>query len=60
MAKENVKQEPRYVRLDYATQTDTVMQDTQQKDEKGNSITYDLWDAIISIKNDIEEIKKSL
>jgi len=54
------KDKTRYVRLNYATQTDTVMQDTEQKDKDGNAITYDLWDAIISIKNDIEEIKKSL
>lgn len=54
------KDKPRFVRLNYATQTDTVMQDTQEKDAEGNPLNYDLWDAIISIKNDIEEIKKSL
>lgn len=56
MAKDKI----RYVRLNYATQTETVMQDTEEKDKEGNPVTYDLWDAIISIKNDIEEIKKSL
>jgi hypothetical protein len=54
------KEKTRYVRLNYATQTDTVMQDTEEKDKDGNPVAYDLWDAIISIKNDIAEIKKSL
>jgi hypothetical protein len=52
--------EKRYARYNHATQTETYMVDNEEKDEQGNPVMYDLWDAIISIKNDISEMKKQL
>lgn len=50
----------RYFVGEVPTETQKVIVDNENKDKEGNPQTHDIYSILAEIKNDIEEIKKTL